>query len=98
MKINNAVFYILCVALIALFPDAVLANNPMGTTLCMVVDWFNGRVGAALATLSIMILGVAALMGYITWKMCFFAELDVILIFGAGWFVETFGGNQCPPV
>ena len=97
MNINSRYTYILLVIIIAFLPDIAVASNPAGTTLCTVVGWFSGKVGAGLATLSILIIGIMALMGQISWTKCLLAEIDVVLIFGAGWFVEEFGGLQCPP-
>ncbi len=96
---KNNIFLLLSLFVVAvIFPDIAMANNPAGTTLCTVVGWFSGKVGAGLATLSIIIIGLLALMGQISWTKCLLAEIDVCLIFGAGWFVGEFGGMECPPM
>jgi type IV secretory pathway VirB2 component (pilin) len=93
-KCITIIYYITLIVLYAA-PETVEAANPIGQTLCAVVGWFKGSVGAGLATLSIFIIGIAAMMGKISWGMCIFAQLDVVLLFGAGALVEELGGVQC---
>jgi type IV secretory pathway VirB2 component (pilin) len=90
-------FFALCCLCILLFPfEGWAGQNPMGTTMCSVVDWFeNGSVGAGLTTLGMIIVGVAALMNRITWGVAIISLLDVALISGAGGMVVALGGVDC---
>ena len=51
--------------------------------LCTVVGWFTGKVGSAVATLAIIIIGVGALMGKVSWGMAIIVGLGVAVIFGS---------------
>lgn len=87
-------------AICLFMPMGALASvpgaNPIGSTLCSVVGWFHeGSVGVGLASLSIFITGIAALMNKISWGMFIFASLDVALIFGATYWLVDFGGTPC---
>ena len=71
---------------LALFaPDLALASsdNPLGATLCKVVGWFTGSTGQGIATLAIIIIGVGALLGKVSWGMAIIVGLGVAVIFGA---------------
>jgi len=69
--------------------------NPIGDVLCKVVEWFNGPIGGGIATLAIIVVGVGALMGKVSWGMAIIVGLGVGIIFGAGTIVELLGGKQC---
>ncbi len=73
-------FFALAVAL--MLPEFAAAN-PIGDTLCAVVDWFTGPVGGGIATLAIIIIGIGALMGKVSWGMAIIVGLGVAVIFGA---------------
>jgi type IV secretory pathway VirB2 component (pilin) len=77
----------LALALTVLFPELASAAaggaNPIGDTLCAVVDWFTGTVGGGIATLAVIIIGVGALMGKVSWGMAIIVGLGVAVIFGA---------------
>lgn len=60
-----------------------VAENPLARTLCNVVGWFTGSVGAGIATLAVIIIGVGALMGKVSWGMAIIVGLGVAIIFGA---------------
>jgi type IV secretion system protein VirB2 len=79
---HNVAF--LALALVILFPElASAAANPIGTTLCAVVAWFTGTVGGGIATLAVIIIGIGALMGKVSWGMAIIVGLGVAVIFGA---------------
>ena len=75
-----------------------ITNDPkaLEDVLCAVVGWFNGTVGAGIATLAIIVIGIGALMGKVSWGMAIIVGLGVGVIFGAGTIVEALGGTQCP--
>jgi type IV secretory pathway VirB2 component (pilin) len=85
-----------------LMPTAALATaaaNPLGDTLCNVVDWFQGPIGSGIATLAIIVIGVGALMGKVSWGMAIIVGLGVGIIFGAPAIVDMISGGAgtgCP--
>lgn len=76
-------------------PD--LASAASGSTiadvLCTVVAWFTGNVGKGIATLAIIIIGVGALMGKVSWGMAIIVGIGVAVIFGASQIVDDLGGQ-----
>lgn len=62
--------------------------------LCRVVEWFQGGVGKALATLGIIVIGVGALMGKVSWGMAIIVGIGVGVIFSAGTIVDILSGGS----
>jgi len=81
---------------VALFaPDmALAADTPLGETLCKVVGWFTGNTGKGIATLAIIIVGVGALLGKVSWGMAIIVGLGVALIFGAPQLLDVLGTDS----
>lgn len=67
-------------------------SNPLSNAYCSVVNWFNGPFGKALATISIIILGLGALYGKVSWGLAIIAGIGVSLIFGGTTIVAALGG------
>lgn len=81
-------------ALVIMLPDMAFASNTaIGNMMCTVVGWFNGTAGKGLATLAIIIIGVGALMGKVSWGMAIIVGLGISLIFGASSMVNSLGGG-----
>lgn len=84
--------------------DAFAAISGSGATptalsniLCNVVSWFTGPLGGAIATLAIIVIGVGALMGKVSWGMAIIVGLGIGVIFGAPQIVKAMGaGESCP--
>lgn len=68
-------------------------KTPMGNVLCTVVRWFTGNTGKGLATVSITVIGIAALQGKVSWGMAIVCGIGVAIIFGAGQLVNTMGAG-----
>lgn len=89
----------LCVmlALAALsMPEMALATEGgtvIGNVLCGVVAWFTGPVGKGIATLAIIIIGIGALMGKVSWGMAIIVGIGVAVIFGAEKIVGELGAG-----
>ncbi len=82
---------------VMLLPMDALAQggiNNIETALCEVIEWFTGPIGKAIATLAIIIIGVGALMGKVSWGMAIIVGLGVAVIFGAPQIVEELGGGS----
>lgn len=77
---------------------ASAGGNAIETVFCNVVVFFTGKTGKALATIAIIVVGVGALMGKVSWGLALIVALGVALIFGAATVVEQLGsgtGNSC---
>ena len=95
-----------CLALFAVYAFMLLpvdalaaAKEPtaLSDVLCDVVAWFTGSVGAGIATLAIIVIGLGALMGKVSWGMAIIVGLGVGVIFGADTIVGALGGQtSCP--
>ncbi len=95
-NIKNSIFLLSFFAL-ALFAPQMAMATPLSETLCAVVEWFTGPTGAGIATLAIIIIGVGALLGKVSWGMAIIVGLGVATVFGAGELVEALSadGAQC---
>ena len=70
-------------------------GTPTGISnvLCTVVGWFTGTIGKAIATLAIIVVGIGALMGKVSWGMAIIVGLGVGIVFGASNIVDVLGGS-----
>ena len=66
----------------------------LSDVLCNVVGWFNGPVGAGIATLAIIVIGIGALMGKVSWGMAIIVGIGVGVIFGADTIVTALGADS----
>lgn len=76
---------------------AATGDTPIGKTLCKLVQWINGPTGRAIATLAIIIIGVGALMGKVSWGMAIIVAIGIAIVFGAPKILEMLGaaGSDC---
>ncbi len=80
--------------------DALAVTAPegdstiLGGLLCGVAAWFTGSVGQGIATLAIIVIGIGALMGKVSWGMAIIVGLGVAVIFGAPQIVQELGGGS----
>lgn len=68
-------------------------NTGLSKALCNVVSWITGPIGKGIATLALIIVGIGALMGKISWGMAIIVGLGVGIMFGATTLVDALGGN-----
>lgn len=68
---------------VAMVPETAMAQDEIGDVLCQVADWFTGRVGQGIATLAIIVIGLGALMGKVSWGMAIIVGIGIAVIFGA---------------
>ena len=81
-----------------LIPADALAQQDgetIGGLLCTVAGWFTGPVGSGIATLAILVIGVGALMGKVSWGMAIIVGIGIAVIFGADDIVRELGGSGC---
>ncbi|MEQ1704465.1 MAG: TrbC/VirB2 family protein [Rickettsiales bacterium] len=85
--------------IVVMLPDMAFAAvaTPIGNAMCTVAAWFLGNTGQGLATLAIIVIGVGALMGKVSWGMAIIVGLGIALIFGAAAMVTSIGagGSGC---
>ena len=96
----NWCFAFAAMAVVLMLPDMASAAGQPGAlvnVLCGVVSWFTGPVGAGIATLAIIIIGVGALLGKVSWGMAIIVGIGVAIVFGASSIVTALGGTStCP--
>lgn len=88
----TSLMFTMAFALIML-PELAAAGATIGNVLCNVVEWFNGPVGSGIATLAIIVIGVGALMGKVSWGMAIIVGVGVAVVFGSSTIVEELGAN-----
>lgn len=74
--------------------QSTTAPTGISDVLCNVVGWFNGPVGAGIATLAIIVIGIGALMGKVSWGMAIIVGIGVGVIFGAETIVAALGAES----
>mgnify|MGYP000718124670 CR=1 FL=1 len=101
MKKDKSTVSTLCLILLAAVAMTAIPNMAMasdsggiGEMMCRVVDWFNGSTGKAIATLAIIVLGVAAFFGKVTWGMALMFAIGIFAIFGAADIVDAVSGDN----
>lgn len=70
---------------------AYASNTPMGFVLCNVVNMIYGNLGRGLATLAVLVLGVGATLGKVTWGLAITVAIGISVIFNAGNIVSMLG-------
>lgn len=72
-------------------------GSTIGNMLCNVANWFKGPIGRGIATLAIIVIGVGALMGKVSWGMAIIVGIGIAVIFGAPTIVSELGagGSGC---
>lgn len=82
--------YFLLVSLFITIPSSAEAagTDPLSQTLCLVVSWFTGKMGQAIATLGIIVLGIGAMMGKVSWQMALTVAFGVSVMFSGAEVVE----------
>jgi len=95
----NATLAIAAVAIFAMLPlEALAADRGAGTALdnvlCNIVSFFTGAVGKGIATIALIIIGIGALMGKISWGMALIVAMGIAMVFGATTLVDALGAKD----
>lgn len=92
---NREVIYRLSLSFLALtflafLPDSAHAGggDPLSRTICLVVGWFTQGMGQAIATLGIIVLGIGAMLGKVSWQMALTVALGISIMFSGARVVE----------
>ena len=96
VKQTQSLALMLGLAMVAmLMPDMAHASGTaIANVLCTVVGWFTGPVGKGIATLAIIVIGIGALMGKVSWGMAIIVGVGVAVVFGAPEIVGELGAEQ----
>jgi type IV secretion system protein VirB2 len=101
-KLKSIAWCMLLAYAMFLVPQEALAQfsdggDTIGSLLCNVAGWFTGPVGQGIATLAIIVIGIGALMGKVSWGMAIIVGIGVAVIFGAPAIVSELGagGDGC---
>lgn len=71
-------------------------DTPMGDVICDVVSFIYGNLGRGLASLAIIILGVGATLGKVSWGLAITVAVGISVIFNAWWITNALtGGYAC---
>lgn len=89
-SIKQTGVFLSVIAVAMMMPNLAMADpTALSDVLCNVVEWFTGPIGGGIATLAIIIIGIGALMGKVSWGMAIIVGLGVATIFGASTIVEA---------
>jgi type IV secretion system protein VirB2 len=98
-KMSTMALALLAAYAVMLLPMDAAAQiaTPTGlsSVLCSVVAWMTGGLGAAIATLAIIVIGVGALMGKVSWGMAIIVGIGIGVVFGAPSIVAAFTSATC---
>lgn len=85
MQINKAIFLIIC-----LCPALVFANGetPVSDGLQYITNALYGATGIAIATISVMVVGLLCLIHFLRWVTLGYTIIGISMIFGAGAIVK----------
>jgi type IV secretory pathway VirB2 component (pilin) len=100
-NLHKALFVtMLSLAIYILFADLAFAQSDtaMGAVLCAVVDMIFGNLGRGLATLAVIIVGVGATLGKVSWGLAITVAVGIAVIFNADDIVDGLGAGAggCP--
>ncbi len=68
-------------------------NTGLDNLFCNILSAITGPIGAGIATIAIVVIGVGALMGKVSWGMAIIVALGIALIFGASSIVDAIAGQ-----
>jgi type IV secretion system protein VirB2 len=69
-------------------------DTVIAAAFCNVIGWFTGTTGKGIATIAIIVIGVGALMGKVSWGMAIIVGIGIALIFGAASLVNNIAGSH----
>jgi len=65
-------------------------SDPFAKVICGFMEELQGPMGKTIATLAIIVVGILAMLGKISWELGFVVTVGIALIFGANAIVELF--------
>ncbi len=93
----KATAFLLALAAISLIPDVSIAvtatgGNTFEDSICNALGYITGPLGAGIATLAIVSLGIGAMLGKIAWTTVLICCAGIGAIFGGTEIVEKISG------
>ena len=81
--------------MISLMPDVASAasSNAIEVALCNVYSLMTSSTGKVIASIAVIVVGIGALMGKISWGMAFIVAIGIALVFGATSIVNAVSGD-----
>lgn len=80
-------------AAIMIVPEMAFAGTTIEGVVCKLVGALSGPTGRAVATLAIIIIGVGALMGKVSWGMAIIVAIGIAIVFGAPAILNVLSGG-----
>ena len=68
--------------------------DPIGDTLCNIVEKLQGRIGKGIATIAVIFLGIGLFLGKLSWGLAIAIGIGIGGIFGAGQIVSWMGSSN----
>jgi type IV secretory pathway VirB2 component (pilin) len=90
-QVQSGLLTLALMAAVMLLPYAAVAAN-MDTFICNAVSFVTGSVGKAIATVAILILGIGAFFGKVTWGLAVLVAIGMGGVFGAASVVNAVSG------
>lgn len=87
----------LCLTVIVFSSISLADAHAVGTVLCTMIrnEMFTGQLGKAIATIGVLIVGVGAALGKVSWTMAVTVAVGISAMFGARAIAGSLGGG-CP--
>jgi type IV secretory pathway VirB2 component (pilin) len=105
MRIAGKTEYLILLALCGIFLSILLVGNAYadaGTNLenaiCKISIVAQTNVAKGIATLAIIMLGIGAMLGKVSWSMALLVAVGIAVVFNAGAIVGSLGSTQCTGV
>ncbi|MFO0389649.1 MAG: TrbC/VirB2 family protein [Alphaproteobacteria bacterium] len=83
---------LLALAIYAVLITPAMATTPMGTVLCNIVGMFTGNLGRGLSTLAVLVVGVGATLGKVSWGLAITVAVGIAVIMNATTVAGAVGG------
>ena len=90
----NSYAFLAALAVISLLPEASMAGTAFEDAICAALEYITGPLGAGIATLAIISLGIGAMLGKIAWTTVLICVAGIAAIFGGSEIVETISGVE----
>ena len=62
-------------------PVGGAGGDPLSRTICLIVGWLTGGMGQAIATMGIVMLGIGAMLGKVSWQMALIVAFGLSVMF-----------------
>jgi type IV secretory pathway VirB2 component (pilin) len=80
---NTFLVSLFATCLVVGWSSGAIASDALGTALCKIVDLAMGKAGRGIATLAVIILGIGATLGKVSWGMAMIVTVGIAVIFNA---------------